>query len=39
VLPGLNHFTILEPFTNPAHPLTRRAAMLAGQACGLVMDA
>lgn len=39
VLPGLNHFTILEPFTDPAHPLTRRAAVLAGQACGLVMDA
>ncbi|WP_207540349.1 alpha/beta hydrolase [Sabulicella rubraurantiaca] len=36
---GLNHFTVLDPLSDPAHPMTRRAAALAGQACGLVMDA
>jgi arylformamidase len=39
VLPGLNHFTVLEPLAEPTHPLTVRAAALAVQACGLVMDA
>lgn len=33
-LPGLNHFTVLDPLTDPAHPLTRRAARLARQAGG-----
>ncbi|MFL1464042.1 alpha/beta hydrolase [Roseococcus sp. DSY-14] len=32
-LPGLDHFTVLEPLEDPAHPLVRRAAMLAWQAC------
>lgn len=36
---GLNHFTVLDPLSDPAQTMTRRAAMLAGQACGLVMDA
>ena len=38
VLPGLNHFTILDLLGDPAHPLVHRAATLAGQACDLVMD-
>lgn len=36
---GLNHFTVLDPLSDPTHPVTARAAMLAGQACGLIMDA
>jgi arylformamidase len=29
VLPGLNHFTVLDPLTDPDHALTRRAAAMA----------
>ncbi len=32
-LEGLDHFTVLAPFEDPAHPLVQRAAMLAWQAC------
>ncbi|MCA3272773.1 MAG: alpha/beta hydrolase [Roseomonas sp.] len=28
-LPGANHFTVLEPFTDPAHPLMIRAGNMA----------
>ncbi len=38
-LDGLDHFTVLAPFEEPAHPLTRRAAMLAWQACGTLRSA
>lgn len=31
VLPGANHFTVLDPFTDPAHPLVARAAAMAGR--------
>lgn len=31
-LPGLNHFTVLAPLEDPAHPLTQRAARLAWHA-------
>lgn len=34
VLPGLDHFTVLEPLEDPRHPLVHRAAALAWQACG-----
>ena len=29
VLPGANHFTVLDPFADPAHPLVARAAAMA----------
>ncbi|MEO3470660.1 alpha/beta hydrolase [Roseomonas sp. CAU 1739] len=31
VLPGANHFTVLDPFADPAHPLVARAAAMAGR--------
>jgi len=31
VLPDANHFTVLDPFTDPAHPLVARAAAMAGR--------
>ncbi len=31
-LPGLNHFTVLDPLTEAAHPLVQRAAQLAWHA-------
>jgi arylformamidase len=31
VLPGANHFTVLDPFTDPAHPLVARAAAMAAR--------
>jgi arylformamidase len=31
-LPGLNHFTVLDPLTDAAHPLVQRAAQLAWHA-------
>jgi arylformamidase len=33
-LPGLNHFTVLDPLGDPAHPLVGRAAALARAAAG-----
>lgn len=35
-LPGLNHFTVLDPLGDPAHPLVGRAAALARAAAGAV---
>lgn len=37
-LPGLDHFTVLGPLSQPDHPLTMRAARLAWQACGTVSN-
>ncbi|WP_431302541.1 alpha/beta hydrolase [Sediminicoccus sp. BL-A-41-H5] len=33
-LPGLDHFTVLDPLPDPQHPLTMRFARLAWQVCG-----
>jgi arylformamidase len=30
-LPGLNHFTVLDPFADPGHPLVARAAAMAAR--------
>ena len=30
-LPGANHFTVLDPFPDPAHPLVAHAAAMAGR--------
>jgi arylformamidase len=38
-LDGLDHFTVLGPLSDPAHPLTIHAAMLAGRARGGLSDA
>ena len=32
-LPGLDHFTVLDPLPDPRHPLTMRIARLAWQVC------
>ena len=37
-LEGLDHFTVLGPFSDPTHPLTRRAAQLAREARGALSD-
>jgi arylformamidase len=34
VLPGLDHFTVLDPLPDARHPLTMRLARLAWQVCG-----
>ncbi len=34
-IPGANHFTVLDPFTDPAHPLTARAAEMATRLASL----
>ncbi len=39
VLAGLDHFTVMGPLEDPAHPLARRAAALAWQACGALRSA
>lgn len=39
VLNGLDHFTVLAPFEDAAHPLARHAAALAWQACGTLRSA
>ncbi len=31
ILPGADHFTVLDPFTDPDHPLVARAAAMAGR--------
>jgi arylformamidase len=38
VLEGLDHFTVLGPLSDPAHPLTIRAAKLAREARGGLSD-
>lgn len=39
VLPGLDHFTVLEPLEDARHPLVQRAATLAWQACSALPSA
>jgi arylformamidase len=34
-IPGANHFTVLDPLTDPAHPLTLRAAAMARRLASL----